>query len=61
VPGADAEASDTRRSTEEVAHAVEASARATEAYGSAAVATPTATTAPVEPSRKRKRGFSTLR
>jgi hypothetical protein len=40
---------------------VEASARAVEASGSDAVATPAATIAPVEPSRKRKRGFSTLR
>jgi hypothetical protein len=39
----------------------EVPARVTEASGSAAVATPAATTAPIEPSRKRKRGFSTLR
>jgi hypothetical protein len=42
-------------------HVAEASARATEAFGSAAAATPAAATASVEPSRKRKRGFSTLR
>jgi hypothetical protein len=36
-------------------------ARAAEASGGAAVSTSAATTAPVEPSRKRKRGFSTLR
>jgi hypothetical protein len=46
---------------EEAARAVEAPTRATEASGSVVVATPTATTASVEPSRKRKRGFSTLR
>jgi hypothetical protein len=46
---------------EEAARTAEALARATEASGSAAVATAAATTAPVEPSRKRKRGFSTLR
>jgi hypothetical protein len=51
----------TRRSTEEAARAVEASACTAEASESAVVATPTATTASVEPSRKRKRGFSTLR
>jgi hypothetical protein len=36
-------------------------AHAVEASGSEAVATPAATTTPVEPSKKRKRGFSTLR
>jgi hypothetical protein len=41
--------------------ATEALVRAVEASGSAAVATAAATTAPVEPSRNRKRGFSTLR
>jgi hypothetical protein len=46
---------------EEAARAAEALVRATEASGSAAVAMADATTAPVEPSRKRKRGFSTLR
>jgi hypothetical protein len=51
---AGAEAPAARQSTEEAA-------RATEAYGSAAVATPAATTAPIEPLRKKKRGFSTLR
>jgi hypothetical protein len=40
---------------------VKAPVRAAEAYGSAAVATAAATTAPAEPSRKRKWGFSTLR
>jgi hypothetical protein len=35
--------------------------RTAEASGSAVVAMPAATTAPIEPSRKRKRGFSTLR
>jgi hypothetical protein len=40
---------------------MEETARAAEAFGSSVVATTAATTAPVEPSRKRKRGFSTLR
>jgi hypothetical protein len=44
-----------------VVRATEALVRAVEASGSAAVATAAATTAPVEPSRNRKRGFSTLR
>jgi hypothetical protein len=46
---------------EEAARAAVAPMRSTEASGSAAVATTAATTTPVEPSRKRKRGFSTLR
>jgi hypothetical protein len=54
APGVGAKAPAARRSTKEAARAAEVS-------GSAAVATPAATTAPVEPSRKRKRGFSTLR
>jgi hypothetical protein len=44
-----------------MAHATEAPACAAEVSRSAAVATTPATTTPVEPSRKRKRGFSTLR
>jgi hypothetical protein len=40
---------------------MEETTRVSEASGSAAVATAAATTAPVESSRKRKRGFSTLR
>jgi hypothetical protein len=43
-----------RQSAEEAAHAAEV-------FRSAPVATLAATTASVEPSRKRKRGFSTLR
>jgi hypothetical protein len=54
VPGAGAEAPAARRSTEEAA-------RATEVSGGVVVATPAAATARVKPSRKRKRGFSTLR
>jgi hypothetical protein len=46
---------------EEAARTAEAPARAAEAFGSAAVVTAAATVAPVKPSRKRKRGFSTLR
>jgi hypothetical protein len=46
---------------ERVGRVAEAPARVAEAYGSEAVAMPATTTAPVEPSRKRKRGFSTLR
>jgi hypothetical protein len=44
-----------------VTRVAEAPAHTTEAFGSAAVATPVATTACIEPSRKRKRDFSTLR
>jgi hypothetical protein len=40
---------------------VEEAARAAEAFGSAAVAVTGVTTASAGPSRKRKRGFSTLR
>jgi hypothetical protein len=54
--------------TEEAARAVEVPARvaemparAAEASGSATVSMSTVASAPVEPSRKRKRGFSTLR
>jgi hypothetical protein len=46
---------------EEAARAAEAPARIAEASGSAVVVTTGATVAPAEPSRKRKRGFSTLR
>jgi hypothetical protein len=41
--------------------AAEAPARATEAAGGAAPATPVVATTSAEPPRKRKRGFSTLR
>jgi hypothetical protein len=61
APGAGAEVLATRRSTEGVARATEAPARAEEASGSAEVAMAAAPTTPVEPSRKRKRGFPTLR
>jgi hypothetical protein len=54
VPGAGAEMPTARWSTEGAAHAAEAS-------GSAAAAVAATTTAPVDPSRNRKRGFSTLR
>jgi hypothetical protein len=46
APGAGAEAPVTRRSTKEAARAVEAPARVAEASGSAAVATPAASTVP---------------
>jgi hypothetical protein len=46
---------------EEAARAAEVPTCVMEASRSTAVATPAATTASVEPSRKRKRGFSTLR
>jgi hypothetical protein len=39
----------------------EEAARVAEVSGSATVATSAATSVPVKPSRKRKRGFSTLR
>jgi hypothetical protein len=58
---ASAEAPATRRSTEGVARVVEAPARAAEESGSAVAATPVTAIASGEPSRKRKRGFSTLR
>jgi hypothetical protein len=48
------EAPATMRFTKGAAHAAKVS-------GSAVVATPAAATTPVEPLRKRKRGFSTLR
>jgi hypothetical protein len=52
VPGAGAGVPATRRSTE-------GPVRAAEAFGSAAVVASAATVASAEPSRKRKRGFST--
>jgi hypothetical protein len=48
------------RSVEEAARAAEVPVRAAEASGSTAVATAVASTTPIEPSRKMKRGFSTL-
>jgi hypothetical protein len=59
--GAGAGAPFARRSMIEAARAAEVPARTAEASGGAAVATSATPTAPVEPSRKRKRGFSTLR
>jgi hypothetical protein len=56
-----AEAPIAGRFVEEEARAAEAPTRTMEASGSAAVVTVAATTAPIEPSRKRKWGFSTLR
>jgi hypothetical protein len=68
VPGAGAGAPAAERFTEEAVHAVEVparaaevTARAAEASGGATVAASVAASAPAEPSRKRKRGFSTLR
>jgi hypothetical protein len=61
APGAGAEAPAIGQSVEGTVCATEAPTRTAEVSGSAAVATTAATTAPVEPSRKRKRGFSTLR
>jgi hypothetical protein len=55
APGAGAEAFAVGRSVEETARVAEAPVRATEASGSTVVVTPAATTASVEPSRKRKR------
>jgi hypothetical protein len=49
------------RSERELAHAAEAPTSTAGAPPSAAAATTGATTAPVEPSRKRKRSFSNLR
>jgi hypothetical protein len=45
----------------EAARAAEVPARSAEVSGGAVVATSAADTTPVEPPRKRKRGFSTLR
>jgi hypothetical protein len=59
VVGAEAPAAG--RSVKEAARVAEVPARATEASGSAAAVTTGATTVPAEPSRKWKRGFSTLR
>jgi hypothetical protein len=46
---------------EEVARAAEVLARATEVSGGATVAVTALALPPAKPSRKRKRGFSTLR
>jgi hypothetical protein len=46
---------------EEASRATEAPAHAMEASGNTTVATPAATIVSIELSRKRKRGFSTLR
>jgi hypothetical protein len=59
VPGAGARAAGW--STEEAARATKVRARVAEAFGSATMASSAAASVPVEPSRKRKRGFSTLR
>jgi hypothetical protein len=61
APVAGAEAPATGRSVEGAARAAEASACASETSGSAAAAATGATAASAEPSRKRKRAFSTLR
>jgi hypothetical protein len=61
VPGAGVEVPAAGRATEEAARAAEVPARAAEASGSAMVATLAAASAPTEPSKKRKRRFSTLR
>jgi hypothetical protein len=59
--GAGAEAPAVGRSTEEAARAVEVPVRTTEASGGATVAATVMALAPTDPTRKRKRGFSTLR
>jgi hypothetical protein len=61
VPGTGAEALAAERSTEKAVRAADVPARSAEASGGAAAATLATATASVEPSRKRKRGFSTLR
>jgi hypothetical protein len=61
TPGAGAGAPTARQPTREATHAAEALARAPGTTGGEAVATPVAATAPVEPPRKRKRGFPTQR
>jgi hypothetical protein len=49
------------RSTEELARATEVPARVVESFGGAMVAALAVASAPAEPSRKWKRGFSSLR
>jgi hypothetical protein len=61
VPGAGAGAPAAGRSTEKAARAAEVPARVAEASRGATVAASAMASAPAEPSRKRKRGFSTLR
>jgi hypothetical protein len=61
APRAGAKAPAAGRSTEEAAHTAEVLAHAAEASGSTTVATSAVASAPVEPSRRSKRGFSTLR
>jgi hypothetical protein len=61
VPGAGAGVTVARQPMREAARAAEALAHAAKVTGSAAVATSAAATTPVEPPRKRKQGFSTLR
>jgi hypothetical protein len=61
TPGAGAGVPAARHPTREVTRAAEVLARAAEMAGGEAVATSAVATAPAEPSRKRIRGFSTLR
>jgi hypothetical protein len=61
VPAVGAKEPATGWFVEEAAHTAEAPASAAGASGTAAAAKTGATAAPAEPSRKRKRGFSTLR
>jgi hypothetical protein len=61
VPGAGAGAPVARQPMREAARAAEAPARAAEVTGGVVVVMSAAATTSVEPQRKRKRGFSTLR
>jgi hypothetical protein len=61
MPGAGAGAPAARKPMREATRAAEAPVRAAGMTGGEAVATPAVATAPAEPPRKRKRGFSTLR
>jgi hypothetical protein len=61
APAARQPAREAPRAAEAQARVAEAPARAAEMVGGEAAATPAASTAPAEPPRKRKRGFSTLR
>jgi hypothetical protein len=61
VSVAGSEASGAGWSTEEAAHTAEVPTRVAEVSGDATVAASAMASGPVKPSRKRKRGFSTLR
>jgi hypothetical protein len=61
APGAAAGGPTARQFTREATRAAEVPAHTVETSGDVATATPVAATTSVEPRRKRKRGFSTIR